>query len=441
MRTPLFAALVAGALAGCQSPPEPVVVSPPLNIRTAPALTDATPVHTSRYVKEYSVPAQTLTDMLATPIDVHLPVMGNMKVQDGMAFLLKGSGVRLRVPLSYAESQLYLQTLPLSQTDMGHMTLREALQVMGGPAFLLEEDIVKREVGFRLKTGYVWDKPTRKANVGLVGTSEKNTAITEFTPAQKSVTRSQSKPTQPSVTLAQSTMQSTTSKRSPSLDSSGIDVLYTGDGRPVTSDITAFEAKKDVEAKKEALVPSGLVTTSKPVKALPTYKVSQGESYRQALTRWVHRAGYERIAFAQEPEFLTSLDKVASRDFVKVGSLFQAVATLSQSTPELNSLTLYPEPRMDLVAFHPWRRHDVTVFDAEGESLQAAVKQAVEHYHWHWDDVNSWRAPDYAFTPYPIVTIDDDVSSAMRILLSAYPLKAQRLDATKTFYIQETSDL
>lgn len=76
-----------------------------------------------------------------------------------MEFLLSGSGVSLRTPTSYAESELYAQPLPLGQTDMGHMSLRQALQVMGGQAFVLEEDVVRREVGFRLKFGYVWQAP------------------------------------------------------------------------------------------------------------------------------------------------------------------------------------------------------------------------------------------------------------------------------------------
>ncbi len=150
---------VASVLVGCTSTPPPAPTPPPLNVRTAPELSAGQAVHTSRYVTQSRASGAELTDILGVPIDARLPVMTQMTVKQGMEFLLNGSGMALRTPTSGAEAQLYTQALPLGQTNMGHMSLREALQVMGGQAFLLEEDVVRREVGFRLKDGYVWQAP------------------------------------------------------------------------------------------------------------------------------------------------------------------------------------------------------------------------------------------------------------------------------------------
>ena len=76
-----------------------------------------------------------------------------------------------------------------------------------------------------------------------------------------------------------------------------------------------------------------------------------------------------------------------------------------------------------------------------GDTLKAATKQVTEHYGWRWDEKSSWPVADFTFTPYPLVTKEGDISMAMTTLLGPYPLKAQRLDATKTIYIKEVTPL
>ncbi|WP_299144494.1 hypothetical protein, partial [uncultured Vibrio sp.] len=48
------------------------------------------------------------------------------------------------------------------------MSLRQALQIIGGQAFSLEEDVVRRHVGFRLKYGYEWDAPKSAQTVSTM---------------------------------------------------------------------------------------------------------------------------------------------------------------------------------------------------------------------------------------------------------------------------------
>ena len=110
----------AGLLAGCQTPPEPVQAPPPpLNIRTAPELSGRH-VQTSRYVIEHTAGEQ-MTDILGVPIEARLPVMSKMSIKEGIEFLLSGSGVSLRTPTSYAETQLYAQPLPLPKTNLEYL--------------------------------------------------------------------------------------------------------------------------------------------------------------------------------------------------------------------------------------------------------------------------------------------------------------------------------
>lgn len=424
MQIRALTACVVVALAGCQSPPESVTTTPaPLNIRTAPDLEEAKPLYVSRYVRETRAPSSQLTDILGIPVDVRIPVMSQMSLQDGMNFMLQGSGVTLRQPTSEAQSQMYAQSLPLSHTIMGSMTLREALQVIGGQAFVLEEDVVAREVGFRLKEGYVWQPSAQVSNSRR--TVEELASLSTSTQERKPPPLTSNASNKQKVMLSPTVSQKLANNRQSLTDSS--DALFGGQA------LVGHQASPSV---KKAPV-NAESTKTNPKKPAATFKVAAGESYRDALTRWVHKAQYTHIAFAQEPAFLAALDGIAGEGFSKTGTLPQAVAALSHSIPELSTLTLHPKPSQKLVALHPWKGKAVTTLMVDGETLLDAVRNTTKHYQWRWDEAHSWRGSNYAFTSYPLVTPKGDISAAMRTLLAPYPLKAQRLDATKTLYIQE----
>ncbi|MDK9773972.1 hypothetical protein [Vibrio sp. B181a] len=418
MQTRWLMCSLAGVLVGCQTPPEPVSAPPPLNVRIAPDLSAQPAVYTSRYVTERPAGAN-MTDILGVPVEARLPVMSKMSVKDGMEFLLSGSGVSLRTPTSYAESELYAQPLPLGQTDMGHMSLRQALQVMGGQAFVLEEDVVRREVGFRLKYGYVWQAP--KAVKGWSASAHRSPTPQSAKPSIESSASAIMMTPQLKQSLAASSQQAMLAQS---------DDLFGGGASTQPSRAKASGSKV------------ATATRTTPVKkAQVAYRVHAGESYRSALTRWAYKDGNRHLAFAQDEAFLDVLEEKAAQDFVKTGSLARAVAALSASQASLSSLTLYPKPSLNLVAFHPWRGERVTTLMVTGKTLQAAVKSTTEHYDWHWDTDASWTVDDYPFSAYPLVTREGDISAAMSTLLKPYPLKAQRLDATKTLYIKEAMPL
>ncbi|PQJ44178.1 hypothetical protein BTO01_29420 [Vibrio jasicida] len=436
MQTRWLMCSLAGVLVGCQTPPEPVSAPPPLNVRIAPDLSAQPAVYTSRYVTERPAGAN-MTDILGVPVEARLPVMSKMSVKDGMEFLLSGSGVSLRTPTSYAESELYAQPLPLGQTDMGHMSLRQALQVMGGQAFVLEEDVVRREVGFRLKYGYVWQAP--KAVKGWSASAHRSPTPQSAKPSTESSASAIVMTPQLRQSLAaqsSSNVASSSSTAAKAATSSQQTMLAQSD------DLFGGGASTQPSRAKTSGSKASTATRATPVKkAQVAYRVHAGESYRSALTRWAYKDGNRHLAFAQDEAFLDTLEEKAAQDFVKTGSLARAVAALSASQASLSSLTLYPKPSLNLVAFHPWRGERVTTLMVTGKTLQAAVKSTTEHYDWHWDTDASWTVDDYPFSAYPLVTREGDISAAMTVLLKPYPLKAQRLDATKTLYIKEATPL
>lgn len=442
MQTRWLMCSLAGVLVGCQMPPEPVSAPPPLNVRIAPDLSAQPAVYTSRYVTERPAGAN-MTDILGVPVEARLPVMSKMSVKDGMEFLLSGSGVSLRTPTSYAESELYAQPLPLGQTDMGHMSLRQALQVMGGQAFVLEEDVVRREVGFRLKYGYVWQAP--KAVKGWSASAHRSPTPVTVTSSLPQSSTSQSKPgaqSTSSIVMTPQLEKNLAAQSGANASSSSSTASSQQAMLAQSDDLFGGGASTQPSRAKASGSKASTATRTTPVKkAQVAYRVHAGESYRSALTRWAYKDGNRHLAFAQDEAFLDTLEEKAAQDFVKTGSLARAVAALSASQASLSSLTLYPKPSLNLVAFHPWRGERVTALMVTGKTLQAAVKSTTEHYDWRWDTEASWTVDDYPFSAYPLVTREGDISAAMNTLLGPYPLKAQRLDATKTLYIKEVTPL
>ena len=386
-------------LSGCAHEPPPVtpipISMPPSNLRVAPELTDKPVVQTSRYTLANPTSGAALVDILNIPVEVRIPKVGPMTIGDGFNFLLDGSGVVLRTPTSYGEAQRYRQPIPLAHTNMGTMPLREALQVIGGEAFELEEDVVKREVGLRLKSGYRWDAPQSKQTVT----------------ASQSVSskRSASRTTKPDPSGAATS------------GASLIDALY---GHSARTDTKRKLSTKPSKSKKPKTV----------------FKLAKGERYREAVMRWARQDGYKQVALAQDATFLKALDGQSSQGWSVTGSLAQSVARLSAEVSELQTLTVDQRPSLKLAGFHPWSNQRTTTTVVKGTSLKDATHRLVSDYGWHWDKDYSWQADDLPFTgAYPIVTPKHDITQALAVVLAQYPLKAQKLDATQTIYIREAN--
>ena len=108
-------------------------------------------VQVGRYQSVIMRPDENQVDLLSVVITRNLPEHVNT-VGQAVASLLDGSGYRLLSPKlaeSY-RSHLFAMPLPQVQRQLGPLSLRQALELLGGPAFRLVIDPTYRLVSFEL---------------------------------------------------------------------------------------------------------------------------------------------------------------------------------------------------------------------------------------------------------------------------------------------------
>ncbi|GEN23130.1 PilL N-terminal domain-containing protein [Halomonas cupida] len=84
--------------------------------------------------------------LLEQIVNVRIPPSLSTTVGDGIRYTLKNTGYTLCPATRDHEEWLYSRQLPAAHYHLGPMTLREALQVLAGDAWELEEDPVRRQV-------------------------------------------------------------------------------------------------------------------------------------------------------------------------------------------------------------------------------------------------------------------------------------------------------
>ncbi len=108
-------------------------------------------VQVGRYQSVTMRPDENQVDLLSVVITRNFPEHVNT-VGQAVASLLDGSGYRLLSP-KLAESHrshLFAMPLPQVQRQLGPLSLRQALELLGGPAFRLVIDPTYRLVSFEL---------------------------------------------------------------------------------------------------------------------------------------------------------------------------------------------------------------------------------------------------------------------------------------------------
>ena len=104
-----------------------------------------------RYTLVSTEPTTEQRDLLAQIIDVSIPSNLNPSVQEAMHYVLQRSGYSL-CPAAEPVKILFTRPLPAAHYRLGPISLRNALQVLAGPAWQLTTDEVSRSVCFeRLK--------------------------------------------------------------------------------------------------------------------------------------------------------------------------------------------------------------------------------------------------------------------------------------------------
>ncbi|MAM55830.1 MAG: hypothetical protein CMN25_00640 [Salinicola sp.] len=90
-------------------------------------------------------------ELLEQVVDISIPASLNPSVEDGIRYTLQHTGFGLCRAQGEPQQLLYSRPLPAAHFDLGPMPLREALQVLGGPAFEVQADPIARMVCYQVR--------------------------------------------------------------------------------------------------------------------------------------------------------------------------------------------------------------------------------------------------------------------------------------------------
>lgn len=122
---------------GAQPTPEPVIRYGRYNLTTAK-------------------PSAEQQDLMAQIITTNIPGnVNNPSVKDAMGYVMNRSGYEL-CPITTSKEVriLYTRSLPAAHYKIGPITLRNALQILAGPAYQVQIDEVNRRVCFAVRGDY-----------------------------------------------------------------------------------------------------------------------------------------------------------------------------------------------------------------------------------------------------------------------------------------------
>lgn len=133
-------------LGGCTAPQQPVAPAPKPATPPAPEV-----VRNDRYLLINTRPDEAQRNPLHQIVNINLPLNLKLTVGDAFTWLLKQSGYSLCVD-NHPTQFLAGKPLPLSQYRLGPMRLEEALKTLAGSGWLMQTDVLNREVCFHLNT-------------------------------------------------------------------------------------------------------------------------------------------------------------------------------------------------------------------------------------------------------------------------------------------------
>ena len=132
---------------------KPDILTPDL-YRNGAALEKDPVVRYGRYTLVSSAPTADQRDLMAQIVDISIPANMTPNVREAMVYVLDRSGYSLCSTDTGQVSVLYTRPLAAALYRIGPVTLRNALQVLAGPAWQVEIDEVDREVCYVLRSAY-----------------------------------------------------------------------------------------------------------------------------------------------------------------------------------------------------------------------------------------------------------------------------------------------
>lgn len=144
MSRQLMLVSVFGLLAGCAAPSAPEADSVP---SASAATQPAQRISQARYTLVSTEPLPEQLDLLAQIIDMRIPASLNPTVGEALRHLLQRTGYSLCAEPSDGPT-LYRHALPAAHYRLGPLPLKQALQLLGGPAWQLTVEERERQVCF-----------------------------------------------------------------------------------------------------------------------------------------------------------------------------------------------------------------------------------------------------------------------------------------------------
>ena len=131
------------------SPPQPLIDSDANRAQSSIGATEGSQpeLRYGRYTQVNTGPTLEQRDLLAQLIEINIPSNLSPSVQDALHHVLQRSGYTL-CPANPSVQVLFTRHLPAAHYRLGPITLRNALQVLVGPAWQLTVDEVSRSVCF-----------------------------------------------------------------------------------------------------------------------------------------------------------------------------------------------------------------------------------------------------------------------------------------------------
>lgn len=130
---------------------KPDLLAPDLYSNSA-ALEKDPVVRYGRYTLVSSAPTADQRDLMAQIVDISIPANMTPNVREAIVYVLDRSGYSLCSTETGQVSVLYTRPLAAALYKIGPVTLRNALQVLAGPAWQVEVDELNREVCYVLRS-------------------------------------------------------------------------------------------------------------------------------------------------------------------------------------------------------------------------------------------------------------------------------------------------
>lgn len=180
----------------------------------------------------------------------------------------------------------------------------------------------------------------------------------------------------------------------------------------------------------------------RPVKALDTYVLLEGESVEKTLRRWLRGRGYHNIAWSVTPAHEAALQEKAEKGQVFTGSFKKVWDELMKQTGVPLNLVETQYKKQKVAGVYDFQGI-ARLTRVSGGSLKSVIENVVKNYDMVWvdstDNRRSWLAKDdYQFSAdYYLITERDDIDTALTNILEGYPVAASIVESTGQVLIEE----